>query len=243
MDTKIKIRIAAVTSFIIMVFTIFPVSMFTTEKEVTLKSGKGSLDAVNSREVVTLEMNSPNQQVKYGTTVEKILNNAPLDPVITRDSYVDNIVDEILSEITDCTMSNYEKVRAIHEYLIKNFYYKSSFITASASYKSSYDAKMVGRAKGMLKTGHGTCTEYSALFMVMARRIGLPVYCVQGTLSGGPHTWNVLRVDGKDYIFDSEVDYMIGKGRLIYRHFCTTNTSGYYAFNKEGNIGSFKNFA
>lgn len=243
MDTKIKVRIAAVTSFIIMVFSIFPASMFITKNEVTLESGKGSLDAVNSIKVVTLEMNSPNQKVKYGTAAEKILNNAALEPVITRDSYVDNRVDEILSEITDCTMSNYEKVRAIHEYLIKNFYYESSFINASASYRSSYDAKMVGRAKGMLKTGHGTCTEYSALFMVMTRRIGLPVYCIQGTLSGGPHTWNVLRVDGQDYIFDSEVDYMIGKGKVIYRHFCTTNTSGYYAFNQESNINSFKNFS
>lgn len=243
MDTKIKVRIVAVTSFIIMVFSMFPASMFITKNEVTLESGKGSLDAVNSIKVITLEMNSPNQKVKYGTAAERILNNAALEPVITRDSYVDNRVDEILSEITDCTMSNYEKVRAIHEYLIKNFYYESSFINASASYRSSYDAKMVGRAKGMLKTGHGTCTEYSALFMVMTRRIGLPVYCIQGTLSGGPHTWNVLRVDGQDYIFDSEVDYMIGKGKVIYRHFCTTNTSGYYAFNKEGNINSFKNFS
>ena len=243
MDTKIKIRIAAVTSFIIMVFTMFPASMFVTKSEVTLESGKGSLDAVNSIEVVTLEMNSPNQTVKYGTEAEKILNNVALEPVITRDSYVDNRVDEILSEITDCTMSNYEKVRAIHAYLIENFYYESSFISASATYKSSYDAKMVGRAKGMLKTGHGTCTEYSALFMVMTRRIGLPVYCVQGTLSGGDHTWNILRVDGKDYIFDSEVDYMVGKGNIIYKHFCTTNTSGYYAFNQEGNINSFKNFS
>ena len=243
MDIKIKVRIAAVTSFIIMVLSMFPASMFITKNEVTLESGKGSLDAVNSIKVVTLEMNSPNQKVKYGTAAERILNNTALEPVITRDSYVDNRVDEILSEITDCTMSNYEKVRAIHEYLIKNFYYESSFINASASYRSSYDAKMVGRAKGMLKTGHGTCTEYSALFMVMTRRIGLPVYCIQGTLSGGPHTWNILRVDGQDYIFDSEVDYMIGKGKLIYRHFCTTNTSGYYAFNQEGNVNSFKNFS
>lgn len=243
MDIKIKVRIAAVTSFIIMVLSMFPASMFITKNEVTLESGKGSLDAVNSIKVVTLEMNSPNQKVKYGTAAERILNNTALEPVITRDSYVDNRVDEILSEITDCTMSNYEKVRAIHEYLIKNFYYESSFINASASYRSSYDAKMVGRAKGMLKTGHGTCTEYSALFMVMTRRIGLPIYCIQGTLSGGPHTWNILRVDGQDYIFDSEVDYMIGKGKLIYRHFCTTNTSGYYAFNQEGNVNSFKNFS
>lgn len=243
MDIKIKVRIAAVTSFIIMVLSMFPASMFITKNEVTLESGKGSLDAVNSIKVVTLEMNSPNQKVKYGTAAERVLNNTALEPVITRDSYVDNRVDEILSEITDCTMSNYEKVRAIHEYLIKNFYYESSFINASASYRSSYDAKMVGRAKGMLKTGHGTCTEYSALFMVMTRRIGLPIYCIQGTLSGGPHTWNILRVDGQDYIFDSEVDYMIGKGKLIYRHFCTTNTSGYYAFNQEGNVNSFKNFS
>lgn len=145
-------------------------------------------------------------------------------------------------------MSNYEKVLAIYEYIETNFYYQSSYIPSENSYVSDYDNRIVGRAKGFLTTGHGTCTEYSAAFMVMMRALGFDAYCVEGYFSGGQHTWVVMNLDGKDYIFDPEIDFRQWQANhcIMLTRFCMDESfryyDCYYAKNQSGDIKSFSNF-
>ncbi|NLL63745.1 MAG: transglutaminase domain-containing protein [Ruminococcaceae bacterium] len=197
-------------------------------------------------DVETIEFSSPNLIIKYGTKEEEIINSAPLNPMLTNDKDLDSKIEKIITKITTNDMSNYEKLRALHNYLVQNYHYGSSSRGTRVIYKSGYDAKMVRRAKGILATGQGSCTEFAALFMVAARHIGFDCYSIQGTYAGGDHTWNIIIIDGKEYIFDSEVDYRNsndGRSATSYKNFCRKSNPKIHAFNKQKNINSFKEFA
>lgn len=166
----------------------------------------------------------------------------------TGDKELDSQINELLDELTDSTMSNYEKVLAIYKYIETNYSYSSSFIPSENDYVSEYDAKMIGRAKGIFTTGHGTCTEFSAAFMVMMRTLGFDCYCVEGRFAGGRHTWTVMVLDGNKYIFDPQIDFRQWqrKKTICLTRFCMDdsfdNYSKYRATNEERNINSFSNF-
>lgn len=194
---------------------------------------------------------SPNLEIKYGTKEELLLNNEYLRPMYTNEEYVDNKVQEIFAELFTDEMSNYEKVSALYTYIHENYYYKTSFIGPKTQYAKNYDRQMVGRCKGFFQTGHGTCTEYSACFMVMLRALGYNAYCVHGSFStSGQHTWVVVYLAGEKYTFDPEVDSVVAKrlygGELRYLYFCLGTEdefrAKYHPANEQGDINSFGNF-
>ena len=202
-------------------------------------------DAVLENDIV-----NPNDVVKYGTVEEKLLNAAPLCPMLTNDTEVDRQAAAILNEVTDSSMSTYEKVLAVYKYVETNYYYRSSFIKSDESYESKYDSTVVGRAKGIFTTGHGTCTEYSAAFMVLMRAIGLECYSIGGSHCGGQHTWTIIVLDGKQYIFDPEIDYKVRQyyhNEIIsLRQFCMDESfegyKSYHTRNIESSIEEFGGF-
>ncbi len=246
MNNTIKVRAAAFLMCGTIAVTGFGNSLVSST-EVQLETGKNASGSTNTiSDVTTIVINSVNDILKYGTAEEKVLNAAPLDPMITNDKWLDAKVEEILAKVTTEDMSNYEKVRAINNYMVQTFKFESSLKATNVNYKSTYDKKIVQRAKGILSTGYGTCTEWAALFMVLTRNIGLEVYSITGSYKDGDHTWNILRTNGEDYIFDSELDFRVsgdGNGPTKYRNFCTKNATNYHPFNKEGNVNSFKNFS
>ena len=171
--------------------------------------------------------------------------------MVTNEEYVDNKVQEIFSELFTDEMSNYEKVSALYTYIHENYYYETSFIGPQTHYAKNYDRQMVGRCKGFFKTGHGTCTEYSACFMIMLRALGYNAYCVHGSFStSGQHTWVVVYLAGEKYTFDPEVDSVVCKrmygGQLRYLYFCLGEEdefrAKYHPANEQGDINSFGNF-
>ena len=201
------------------------------------------------QEAVVEKITNPNDVVKYGIREEALLNAAELSPMVTHDKELDEQVSDILDSILDESMSNYEKVLAVYKYMETNFSYYGSFVPSDMNYVSDYDNRNVGRAKGILTTGHGTCTEYSAAFMVMMRALGFECYTVQGYYSGGPHTWAVMILDGDSYIFDPQIDFRQWQGhdgKICLSRFCMDPSFKYYdcyhAIDEERDINSFANF-
>lgn len=76
--------------------------------------------------------------------------------------------------------SEYEKVKAIHDYICDHVDYDDSLTKYSA-----YDA---------LCTGKAVCQGYSVLFYRMCREAGLSVRIISGTGNGGRHGWNIVRI-------------------------------------------------
>ena len=243
---KQKTRITAVILAVVCVFSIITVlNAKGNMSEVTVESITYAAPLENDA-VLENDIVNPNEEVKYGTVEEALLNAAPLNPMLTNDTDLDRQIAKLLDETTDSTMSTYEKVLAVYEYIETNFNYCSSSIPSNESYKSNYDSKIVSRAKGFLTTGHGTCTEYSAAFMTIMRTIGLECYSIGGRYGSGQQNWTIIVLDDNQYIFDPEVDFrnwQHGDGTIRLDHFCMDESFKYYNYYNSGNInGSIDNF-
>lgn len=117
-------------------------------------------------------------------------------------------VNAALSELNLDGKSDYEKVRAIHDYICDHVDYDYSLKKYSA-----YDA---------LCTGTAVCQGYSVLFYRMCKDAGLSVRIISGTGNGGAHGWNIVRVGdsaraaGQYYNVDCTWDGMDSKTHHAY---------------------------
>lgn len=161
---------------------------------------------------------------------EAILNAATLRPKLTGTQALDDTVEDIFARIFTDGMTTYEKVKACYDYLIENTSYerKTLYAPGYGPYQSFSDYLLVLEAQDLFSTGTGACDDYSAAFLVMARRIGLSCYVYSGETSkagGGwtAHAWNVITVGGVDYVFDAQVeDNIAAGGKIQYYRFCKT---------------------
>ena len=238
---KQKTRITAVILAVACVFSIGAIlfakgNMSEVKVESITRTASLEKDAVLENDIV-----NPNDIVKYGTVEEALLNAAPLAPMLTNDTDLDRQIAAILSETTDSSMSTYEKVLAVYEYMETNFNYSSSSLPSDENYESDYDSRIVGRAKGILTTGHGTCTEYSAAFMTIMRAIGLECYSIGGRYGGGQHTWTIIVLGDKQYIFDPEIDFRNWQNNnktICLGHFCMNESFEYFGYYHSNNVSS-----
>ncbi|MBR5641864.1 MAG: S-layer homology domain-containing protein, partial [Firmicutes bacterium] len=149
--------------------------------------------------------------IPAGASPETILNSATLNPMKTNNAELDSIIDNIFAKILTDDMSTYEKTRAIYLYLMDNCYYGWGAVSWSGKYVMHDDDYVVVMGKHILKTGHGTCDNYSAAFVAMARRIGLNAYFARGyagNQSGvlDTHEIAIVTIAGVDYVFDPQID-------------------------------------
>lgn len=113
---------------------------------------------------------------------------------------VNGKADEILAQIIKPNMTEFDKVRAIHDWLVKNVSYDERTYTESGAPQSSYTAE------GLFQTHVAVCDGYSKAFVVMAERAGLQAVRVTGVAASThgtqSHAWNQVKVDGKWYNID-----------------------------------------
>lgn len=103
-------------------------------------------------------------------------------------------------------MSNYEKVRAAHDYLCVNCDY---------AYRG-WQYNNANTAWGALVYGEAQCSGYSRAMKALCDAVGVPCYYVHAnSKSANPsHQWNQVKVDGKWYIVDVQCN----------------DSSGFYAY-------------
>ena len=102
-------------------------------------------------------------------------------------------------------MSEEQKVKAIHDYLI----YSANYVN-NGNYKSA--EKWAYGAGGVLIHKEGVCQSYAIAFYMMAVASGLDCRYVTGTAKGGRHAWNQVKVDGTWYYIDCTWDDPIVNG-------------------------------
>ena len=189
--------------------------------------------------------------VPSGSSAETILNAATLNPMKTNNAELDGIIDGIFAQIITDDMSTYQKTKAIYDYLMDNCYYGNGWVSWSGKYVMHDDDYVVVMGKHILKTGHGTCDNYSAAFVAMARRIGLNAYFARGyagNQSGylDTHEIAIVSVAGVDYVFDPQIDdYNSSPGRRTYSLFCkpfSTQTGRYSGYDLAAAKAGFGNF-
>ncbi len=126
--------------------------------------------------------------------VIKYLSSAPQDAAAGAEAA------RILQDLRLDGMSEYEKICAIYDWLCSNVTYDDSEPadeTAMLLQHSAYAALVEKTA---------VCQGYATAFYRLALMAGLDARVVTGYGDGGPHGWNIVRLDGQWYYVDATWD-------------------------------------
>lgn len=122
--------------------------------------------------------------VKYSRTAaqESILKD-------TFDATANTVISTAKNQITD-----YDKLRYIHDWIVN----RTDYMLNGPVYKSEADGPII--------YGQALCEGYSKAFMYLAQSLGYDCVCVVGEANGGPHMWNMVKVNGSWYHIDVTFD-------------------------------------
>lgn len=95
-------------------------------------------------------------------------------------------VPKIIPKIIEEDMTDFQKVKAVHDYLIKNVRYDEDAF-------SVWSAILEGRA---------VCEGYAAAFELFMEELGIKTMKITGVTKGWLHEWNLVNLDGEWYHVD-----------------------------------------
>ncbi|MFJ8452518.1 S-layer homology domain-containing protein [Bacillus paramycoides] len=139
--------------------------------------------------------------------------------------YVMKQAKAIVSSIVQVGMDDHEKVKAIHDYVVKH-----------VSYDTSYKAYTAYEA---LANRSAVCQGYALLTYQLLKEAGIENHIVTGTGDGQPHAWNLVKIENKWYHLDTTFDDPIPdeQGRVTYSYFNLSDEQ--IARNHEWNRGEY----
>lgn len=114
-------------------------------------------------------------------------------------------MNEILKDIIHSNMSEFDKVKAIHDYIASNIIYNHNYDDLTLEDYSAY---------GVLLNNIGVCNGYSELMMEMLMQVDVECKLITGTEKMN-HKWNVVKIDGNWYQMDVTLDAATQLGREI----------------------------
>lgn len=128
------------------------------------------------------------------------------------DSYIENIIN---TNITSA-MTDYEKVKIIHDYIIINTSYDTSTDIPNSSFSP----------EGVFFNGIAVCQGYAEAFQLFMDALEIESIIVKGTANNISHAWNVVKIDNLWYQIDVTWDDPIidnqvktGTDNLTYSYF------------------------
>ncbi len=117
-----------------------------------------------------------------GTTAETVYNKAKA----------------ILRSICNDTMSDYQKLYAIYDWLVSNVQYEHGAFGDDINI-SDWGRYQEWFAEGALINGKAVCDGYSKAAIVLAKIEGIPII----RAIGNKHAWNKVYINGNWYVFDA----------------------------------------
>lgn len=139
---------------------------------------------------------------------------------LAKKTALENAVRKIIAENINNSMTEYEKVKAIHDYIVSNTAYDyDNFIknTLSADAFNAY---------GVLVNRVAVCQGYAEAMNILLKECGVNSQLVVGVMNeGGGHAWNIVQVDGEYYQIDATHDDPVPnvEGKILYNYFLTTD--------------------
>ncbi|MGP1599092.1 transglutaminase domain-containing protein [Peptoanaerobacter stomatis] len=127
---------------------------------------------------------------------------------------LNSFIKKWVSENINSSMTEEEKVRAIHDYMVYQYVYsygdngqKDESSPVEDSVRNGY---FVSTSFALVFTGGGVCNAHAILFFRMAKQSGLEVKYVIGRIEDKDlHAWNMVKVDGNWYHIDVTHDRRI----------------------------------
>ena len=125
---------------------------------------------------------------------------------------VDKTIARLLKSFDIQSLSEYDKVKMIHDYIITNAAYDVEVINNSA-----YDNLLLRNS---------VCQGYAMLFYKMALEAGMECRIITGTGKGVSHAWNIVKIGKEWYNIDCTWDDPVSsdnRSHLEYNYFLKSN--------------------
>lgn len=173
-----------------------------------------------------LQTVAPTQPV--ATVPSELLNTEPITPKKSGNAELDGLVEQLLAEITNPTMSKYSQVVACYEFFLNNISYTGGMHATPGKFAES-DAETTPKeilwAIDILSARKGNCYNFAAGFMYLMRAIGYDAHLVSGTTVNTQgqyteHCWMYVNLGGKAYSFDPDIDMDRKQRGQGYAYFC-----------------------
>lgn len=153
-----------------------------------------------------------------GEEVQELLNSADLSPVTAQSEDLQEVIEEVLQEVTDEDMGTAQKLREAYDYLVENVQYGSHMrnlgtavgdVTCADIYYTYGEIEGFGSVA--LTANVGMCNAYASAFILMARTLGYDAHLAAGSTrsAGGGyayHQWAEIDIDGVTYVFDPQLE-------------------------------------
>lgn len=139
------------------------------------------------------------------------------------------VVNQIMTNCIDASMTDFEKELALHDYLVKNCKYSQD--TSQPAGSDIY------RAYGALVNGDAVCNGYAEALQLLFACADLQSKFVVGTADGVDHAWNLVQLDGVWYHLDATWNDPIPdqKNMVVHSYFNVKDDilSGTHQWNRE----------
>ena len=180
------------------------IEIFTPENGIkfTIKSGTAYLDLDKGKYGPRLGYRIEPKVIKGN---EKVDMNMQLDS-ITKKLYTK--LDAILAKIIKPGMTQEQKVKAIHDFVVKHITYDSKL----------QDEQTIESVIETIDKGRGVCGDYSLLFMHLCRRASIPCTFEVGDPFTLNHAWNSVFVNGQWLFVDTTWDDN-DSGKIFYTYY------------------------
>lgn len=150
----------------------------------------------------------------------------PPEKVSAMRSETDRKADEIVRSIIKPGMSEYEKVLAVHDHLIRNSVYDRTNADNASVPPEEHEAY------GVIVNGTGVCDSYAKAVKLLLDKAGVECMFIEGTGAETPgksadHAWNIVSIDGEYYHLDAtwdDVSEERGSDATAYYYFNLSDT-------------------
>ena len=150
-------------------------------------------------------------EYQYGNNHEvysiKLIYNETVNNISDNMETFNQRVNEIV-RLADEYETDAEKELFVHDYLIQRIQYNER-------------APMNQSAFSALVNGESVCAGYSRAFQHIMMQLNIPTYYCTGVADGGPHAWNIIKLEDNYYNVDSLWDDSIGEqfGTMCHLYF------------------------
>lgn len=108
-------------------------------------------------------------------------------------------ISDIIDETIKPGMSDYDKAKALHDYLCNTTDYDHRVDNGNMPFQSY-------TAYGALLNQYAVCSGYGYAYELLLQEVGIPVEYVSGKAKGMNHGWNIVQIDGEWYHVDATWD-------------------------------------
>lgn len=140
--------------------------------------------------------------------IKYLYNEEQMDKISSR-------VDELINQLITSDMSDYDKIKTIHDYIIENASYD---VERNEKGTSSYESNT---AYGTLFQKKAICSGYADAMAIFLTKFGVENF----KISSETHVWNAVKLDNKWYHLDLTWDDPVSeyKDILDHKYFLITN--------------------